>query len=119
MAETQALLRGYDVARPSIDNGVDLIINGKTVQVKYGAPQNRPNAGSKANFIFGMQGNRGADFYALCGYTGKAEPVWWIIPGEVIREIDPPSVLCIRPGAGGRSKLVEWYIGAWHLFATP
>jgi hypothetical protein len=116
-ATAELLERGFDVTRPVVDAGYDLLLDGR-VRVQVKASRIRLNgAGGGTQYVFSFKRGLAADFLVCRGVEGDR---WWIVPASVVPagatslsiSPDPPN-----PGGRGRPAKVDFreYLDAWEL----
>jgi hypothetical protein len=111
-AEVILLERGWDVWRPSVDNGVDLIAWPHCFQVKSAVR----NANDGYSFWLGGRGIEDeVDFYAL---HMRTEDVWLVVPLSVFAGKIPRSGITITPRGLKNGRETKWasllrYRDAW------
>lgn len=120
LAEIELLERGHEVARPSVDTGYDLVVDGRLrVQVKHARKSTVTTLNGKPYYfnVFGNPRRRwNADVYVFCANRGET---WWIVPGAVLRDLGVKEKCNLRSGATGLSAHLEPYIDAWHILKEP
>lgn len=122
-AEALLLEMGLDVARPSIDRGVDLLAGGVGVQVKAARLSERVN-GARV-YGFSCTATFAASPAEVFVFHGYDEGRWWVVPRRVLCElglrqtVNIPSVLVPNAGGVGRPNRIHAvcvYEDAWHVF---
>lgn len=127
LAEAKAIVelvkRGHSVARPVVDNGIDLLVyrpGGRvlTVQVKSTARGRLLKTGSRnPSYTFTLHtGGGGARQLAdVWLFHAHDENLWWVVPDAEL--IAPSKSVCIaatRDARGRRSALAAW-LGCWSV----
>lgn len=121
-AEAKLLELGCTVAHPSIDNGVDLIVNGNLgVQVK--SSQGSVRNGSTPFYVFSPKIDLQESPADVFVFYGLADDIWWVIPRVMLLSFGRSINLTpeVNPNPGGRGRpsrthQLQMYRDAWHLF---
>lgn len=122
----QTLLRNYEVFIPQVDTGVDLIVNGRRIQVK----SSRWHA-DKRSFTFSFQsGGRptkdwtlGADvdLVVLVGLDYERHFFFWLVPCDWLRRFPFQATIRLGKAASevssrrGKFSWMHEFRDAWHL----
>ena len=119
LAQAELLRRGYEIARPVVDDGVDLyIVSGnRCISVQVKGVSARPHHGG-VRYLFTARKGWRADINLLRGHS--PDHAWWVIPSvDIMRRGIMKTLTLAAPDArdwGKRAKSV-WttdYFNAWH-----
>lgn len=121
----QTLLRDYEVFIPQVDSGVDLVVNGRRVQVKSSRWHEK-----RRSFVFTF-GKRGGpddwtlgadvDIVVLVGIDYERHFFFWLIPCDWLRRFPYQNTISLgkSPSAvssrRGKFSWMHEFRDGWHL----